>query len=93
MEMGFARSLRDVVPRVELLGFTPDRVEQEYSKTVETCFEERQGLNNEGLEQTLDLMDFAEFCKFAAAYPIEGLDNTFISSLGPESERRIRGRF
>ena len=40
MEMAFCRSLREVVPRLDLLGFTVDNIESEYSSCVEECREE-----------------------------------------------------
>ena len=38
-------------------------------------------------------MTFEEFCEFVAAQPIQALDDTFISPLDAQGERRARGRF
>jgi hypothetical protein len=81
MEMAFCRPLKEVVPRIEHLGFTLDHVQREYANCAESWREECQGMADEEEESVPDVMTFAEFCAFATAYPLETLDETFISSL------------
>ncbi|MDD5410922.1 MAG: HEPN/Toprim-associated domain-containing protein [Methylobacter sp.] len=93
MEMGFCKPLREVIPRLELLGFTLDKVWREYVSCAETWCEERQVIAGSDEELALDLMNFTEFCAFVTAHPLQSLDDTFISSIDPGSETVIRGRF
>jgi hypothetical protein len=90
MEMALVRRLKDVVPRLELLGFTLDTAKAQYLDAVAVCREEREDLDEEGAESPRDLMTFEEFCAFATAHPVQSLDDTFIDSL---NEKQIRGRF
>lgn len=93
IEMAFCRPLKEVVPRIELLGFTLDQVGCGYTSCAESWREECQAMANEEEESVPDLMTFAEFCAFATAHPLETLDDTFISSSDAGSEAQIRGRF
>lgn len=93
MEMAFCRPLKEVIPRIELLGFTLDQVRREYTSCAESWREECQAMADEEQESVPDVMTFAEFCAFATAYPLETLDDTFISSFDAGSEAQIRRRF
>lgn len=93
MEMAFCRTLREVVPRLELLGFTLDQVRREYTICAEAWKEESQIMAGALEEFLLDVMTFEEFCVFVTAHPLQGLDRTFISSFNSGSELLIRGRF
>lgn len=93
MEMGFCRPLREVVPRLELLGFTLEQVERKYLRRVEIWHEEQQGMTDDPEEPDPDAMSFAEFRAFATAHPLQSLDDTFISSVDPGSEKLVHGRF
>lgn len=93
MEMAFCRPLKEVVPRIELLGFTLDQVRREYANCAESWREECQAMADEEEESVPDVMTFAEFCAFATACPLETLDDTVISSFDARSEAQIRGRF
>ena len=92
MEMAFCRPLKEVLPRIELLGFTLDLVEREYANCAESWREECQSMADVEEQSVPDMMTFAEFCAFVTAYPLATLDNTFISSLDAGSESLIRGR-
>ena len=93
MEMGFAKSLCAILPRLELLGFGLDRIEHEYSGVARICREDRKSLNDNGFDRSLEIMSFAEFCEFVGTHPISALDDTFISSVGDDRNRLVRGRF
>jgi len=84
-EMAFTRPLKDVVPRLELLGFNLSRVQSEYESLAESHRKV-----DDDTEPIPDLMSFAEFRQFAIKYPLETLDDTFL--LGGENEEKIRGR-
>ena len=92
-EMAFERPLKDVVPRLELLGFNLDRVRREYEKTAENWRDERRSFIDEDSEPLPELMSFPEFYRFATEHPLASLDGTFVSSLDVESEKTVRGRF
>jgi HEPN/Toprim N-terminal domain 1 len=93
-EMAFTRPLKDVVARLELLGFNFDRIRHEYEMVAENWREERQAIfNDEDTERLPELMNFAEFCEFATEYPLSVLDDTFISAVEEGEQDKIRGRF
>ena len=93
MEMGFSKRLANVLPRVELLGYGLDRIEDEYNRTADLCRDERRSLGDNTIDCPPDLMSFAEFSEFIVASPISALDDTFISSVSGESEHLVMGRF
>ena len=93
MEMAFCRPLKEMVSRLELLGFTLDNARQEYMTCVETWKEDYLSLADEGKKSSPDIMTFDEYCSFIKTNPIENLDETFISSSDSESRERVRGRF
>jgi hypothetical protein len=93
MEMAFVRPLKDVTPRLELLGFTLDRVRREYESVTEDWREQLRSSSDEGAEQVVDLMSFTEFRDLATAYPLESLDSTYRDGTDKDSIRRIHGRF
>lgn len=92
-EMAFTRSLKDVVSRLELLGFNLERVHREYEFVAQDWFEERQSLQEDDDEPAPELMSFSEFCAFITSHPLDSLDDTFILGLDEASEQKIRGRF
>lgn len=93
MEMTFVRSLRDIVPRLELLGFNLNRARQEY----ENCVVEWKGVRSWVIEKYFgkrpEPMSFSEFQRFATQYPIASLDNTFVNRFDSEGRQKIKGRF
>lgn len=94
MEMAFVCKLRDVVPRLELLGFTLAMAAADYAALVAR----RQSMASSEIEDeendgTADAMSFAEFCAFVAAHPVESLDETFVTGITEEHETIVRGRF
>ncbi len=89
-EMAFVRRLKDVLPRLALLGFTRERAVREYESLVETCIEEASSESDDGERQPLTFVSFDEFCAFVAKHPVADLDDTFGKSLDRE---KIKGRF
>ncbi len=88
MEMGFSRKLKDIVSRLDLLGFTLERARQEYLSAVELCREEERDYDDRDKVTPQDIMNFEEFCAFVAAYPIEALDDTYDSKKNEEQVMR-----
>ena len=93
MEMAFIRPLKDVIPRLELLGTNLDRVRREYESVTESWREQLRSSSDEDTEQVVDLMSFTEFRDLVAAYPLESLDSTYLDGSDEESVRKIHGRF
>ncbi|MEJ1360053.1 MAG: HEPN/Toprim-associated domain-containing protein [Candidatus Sedimenticola sp. (ex Thyasira tokunagai)] len=91
-EMAFARPLKLVVTRLELLGFNLERARREYDAVAQDWLEERQSLQDDD-EPTPDLMSFAEFSAFVTSRPLDSLDDNFISGTDDASEKKIQGRF
>ena len=91
-ELALVRPLKDVLPRLELLGFTIERAKSEYIGAVEEEMWE-DGDEDGDADEPPDLMSFEEFCAFVAAHPVENLDDTFIGYSGAEREAKVRGRF
>jgi hypothetical protein len=92
-EMAFTRPLKDVVPRLELLGFNMERVLREYDAVAQNWLEEMQSIQDVDDEPTPSLMNFSEFLAFATAHPLENLENNFLSGTDDVIEANMRGRF
>lgn len=92
-EMAFVRPLIEVVPRLELLGFTLERAQREYDAIAQNWLEEMQSDQDSDDEPTPELMNFSEFLAFVTAHPLENLDDTFISGTDDASEVKMRGQF
>ncbi len=75
-DMAFTRPLKDVVPRLELLGFSMERVQREYDAVAQNWLQEMRSLQYVGDEPTPRLMNFSEFLAFATAHPLENLDDS-----------------
>ena len=94
-EIAFARQLSGLVPRLELLGFTLDQVEAEYSQATQEHAEETEALDEESERSSPRLMTFfvPEFCAFVSSHPIGKLDDTFVGGMDGDATRRREGRF
>lgn len=78
-EWCFVKSLRSVIPRVELLGFTLNHARNEYDLVIEK-FLETYFSDPEDKESKPELMTFDEFIDLISKFPLKSLDNTFYSS-------------
>lgn len=92
MEMGFSRSLRAVVPRLELLGYRLEAVQVAYQQQAKQWQEDRAAIADDD-DIIIDPLSFEEFLSFVQANPIQELDDNFIPEIDETGERRIRGRF
>ena len=90
MEMAFVRKLKDILPRLDLLGFTREVARLEYQAVVEACREEDSYDDDGNTEKPQDIMSFDEFSAFIAAYPIETMDDAYHNKKDGE---QIKGRF
>jgi hypothetical protein len=101
MEMAFVRKLKDILPRLDLLGFTDEQFRLAYMRAVDGAHERygrladvlpedmRQDIYGDEVESR-DIMSFDECVSFVAAHPIETLDNTYDSE---RSDEQSKGRF
>src|SRR5271163_4152094 len=89
MEMAFARKLKDVLPRLNLLGFTREQAKLSYEAAIERD-REYASYDDDETASPRDLMSFDEFRAFVAAHPVETLDNVYD---GKKSDEKIKGRF
>ncbi len=78
--LAFVRSLDDVVPRLDLMGFGKGAVSEAY----------RRATADPDVDVREQLLTFAEFQAFVNAQPIEDLDDTFVFGSNPED---TMGRF
>ena len=92
MEAAFARSLADIVPRLELMGFSLDSVESAYNCAAEGDRELRASIEDLGPDVPDQVMGFAEFRDFVNGHAIEDLDDTYPSGPAWTREGTI-GRF
>ena len=92
-EMAFAKQLSGLVPRLELLGFTLEQVEAEYSQAAQERAEEAEALDEESERSSPRLMTFPEFCAFVSSHPIGELDDTFVRGRDGDATRHREGRF
>lgn len=97
MEMAFSRTLRAVVPRLELLGFCLDTVRRAYETHAKQWQEDHSAMadyDGDSKDCTvIKSLTFNEFLSFVRAHPIRELDDSFVREINEAGERRVRGRF
>lgn len=81
MESSLCASLKEVFPRLELLGFTLESVRDQYDFYVS----EWEGtlhriLEPEEAEVIASFLDFDEFCDFVKSHPLKALDGSYDSN-------------
>lgn len=92
LEMAFVRKLCEVVPRIELLGYTLAQARAVYESWAEAWSEERGGEPEDEEPQTAPLT-FDEYSAFVNRQPVIALDDTFASpNERDENEKLIKGR-
>ena len=92
-EMAFAKQLSGLVQRLDLLGFTLEQVEAEYSQAAQEHAEQAEALDEEGRRLSPRLMTFPEFCSFVSSHPIGELDDTFVGDMDGDATQRRERRF
>jgi len=93
MEMAFVRSLKDIVPRLELLGFNLAHVKLEYDAVAKNWLEQLSAMAEDEDEDLPALMSFEEFREFALCYPLESLDPTYVGGFDDKSKSKVTERF
>lgn len=93
MEMAFVRRLEDMVPRLELLGFTLSLARRAYEERVQLWREEQEGIRDEDDPPLVTPLSFDEFCTLANRTPIAELDDTFNADSGSGFDCPAKGRF
>lgn len=89
-EMAFASKLRDMLPRLELLGYTIALARASYERRVETWREEQAAMSDEEDEPAArDPLDFDAYLALATRYPLTELDDSFVRG----DSDRAKGRF
>ncbi|MBF0108702.1 MAG: hypothetical protein HQL76_05965 [Magnetococcales bacterium] len=92
MEMAFAKPLKEVLPRLEVMGFTLKNAEIAYQEVLQSVSEEVAESADGGTEPKT-LMGFEEFCDFVTTHAVQSLDDTFISSIDGRDKDLVQGRF
>lgn len=77
MEMGFSKALREVMPRLELMGFTLETAQNEYESRAAESDETRKYLDEEGTGTIVPCMPFEKFLNMVKTTDIESLDKAF----------------
>ena len=90
----FTRTLRNALPRLELLGHTLGAVKADYERAAKESVQERRAFQEEGIDENLplELMSFEEFQTFATKFAIDDLDDAYRSNLGGDWEQRLKDR-
>lgn len=80
MEIGFSKKLKDIVPRLELVGITLDVVRKEYDIAAAESDESKAYLASQGLGEYTPNMDFNNFLKIIQTINLSSLDDTYDST-------------
>lgn len=89
MEMSFCRTLKELSPRLELLGYTLDYIEFEYSALVNRSIHEAATIEDEG-NMPKDYLSFSDFKKFVSTHTVRSLADGYIAG---DDEKKLQGRF
>ncbi len=88
-KMAFTRPLREIVPRLEILGYSLDRIALEYQQATAYYQEQYCDVNS-----AAKILTFEGFCSFIREHPISSLDNNFVQyNEGEEFELKVKGIF
>jgi hypothetical protein len=77
MEIGFIKKLKDVIPRLELMGITLDSVRKEYDFSAAESDETQKSLESEDLADGKPCMDFDSFLKIIQTINLASLDGSY----------------
>ncbi|KPF82327.1 hypothetical protein IP70_21760 [alpha proteobacterium AAP38] len=86
MEMAFVRKLKQIVPRLDLLGFTLEQARSVYDHWTVRWKEEREGIADPEAPPIPELLSFEEYCAFVNRQPVTELGDSFLDDDG-------KGRF
>ena len=88
-EAAFARPLRRVLPRLQLLGHTLNSARAEYQELLDSTMEMT---DDDAPEEAASLLTFEEFCSLACRYPLSTLASDYIDFDTPERAGVAQGR-
>ena len=90
-DMAFVRTLKDVLPRLELLGNTLGNAEAAHDRWVATWLEDREALRDDLDLPEVTPLTFEEFRAFVVRHAVTDLDDTYLE-YGTD-KARVKGRF
>lgn len=82
----FVRKLSDILPRLEILGYTLEAARTEYQSLVAEA-------NSATEDQQKEYLTFDEFCSLICRYPLNAMNSTFIEHNTPDRDIISQGRF
>lgn len=77
METGFVKPLKDIIPRLALMGVTLDQVRLEYERAAADSNEMQKYLEESGLEKATPCMLFDQFLELAKLIDIGNFDSSY----------------
>jgi hypothetical protein len=83
-----ARSLQSTVPRLDLLGFTPETARAEYEGVLDEWLSYREDDPSPPVR-----LEFEQFVEFLSRHPLPELDDTFLRDFDEASTKKLRARF
>jgi hypothetical protein len=96
-ELGFARTLRSVLPRLELLGYGLGAVQRAYEAAILEWQEQqdwrREADSNKETEPSVEPLSFEQYLELVRAYPLGDLSAKTDWGTSVESAKGNRGRF
>ncbi|CAA7616138.1 HEPN/Toprim-associated domain-containing protein [Magnetospirillum sp. SS-4] len=94
MEMAFVRKLKQIVPRLDLLGFTLEQARSVYDHWAVQWKEEREANADSEGSPIPEPLSFKEYCTFANRQSVTELDDTFHDdNASLMSRTKCKGRF
>lgn len=97
MEMAFSRTLRSLLPRLELLGYTLTTVRRLYEKRAKEWHDWQSYMSEDdppGARRVIaEPLTCDELLAFVRAHPIGTLDDRYEPEVDKDGDGRIRGRF
>ena len=92
-EIGFIKPLEDVLPRLELLGYSLNKVKRDYERACENSAEDNRQMTEMGIPKPDEFVDFDTFISFVSEFAIDELNNTPNFDFTEAAQAKIRGRF
>ena len=92
MEAAFARRLADILPRLELMGYSLASVQSAYNRAAKADREFRANIEHLRPDVPDQAMQFADFVDFMNAHPVADLDDTYPSG-NTRTRKQVIGRF
>lgn len=91
-KMVFARPLRTLAPRLELLGYRIETVSHIYEQMAKNWKDYQTDYDNQD-QEIVEPLSFSEFLAFVRSFPIQELDGRFVDEYDERGMRKRKGRF